>query len=172
MRLFAQDESRLGLREGTPRRRLTSRGVKPHQEILPRYEYVWLFAAVEPSTGESLLLEMPALDVPCVQAFLDEFGHSYPESLNLLVWDGAPAHIAHRLVVPPNVLLVQLPAYSPELNPVERLWEDVRQKLGPTLHRNLDALKQHAATILCAYPAETLASLTGYPYLLRITHAL
>jgi hypothetical protein len=170
VRLFAEDESRLGLHESV-RRRLTARGVKPLQRILPRYEYVWLYAAVEPTTGASLELEMPALDVPCVQAFVDELAQSYPESLNLLVWDGAPAHLAHRLVLPPNVLLVPLPAYSPELNPVERLWEDVRYRLGSELPRSLSALKERAAELIRAYAPEQLASLCGYDYLLQILHA-
>ena len=171
MRLFTEDESRFGLHEGTPRRRLTARGVKPQQSVWPRYEYTWLYAAVEPGTGESLMLEMPALDVPCVQAFLDEFAQSYPESLNVLLWDGAPAHIAAALVVPANVLLVRLPAYSPELNPVERLWEDLRAQLGPMLQPSLAALSEHLARILRTYTPEVLASLTGYPYLLQVAHA-
>lgn len=170
MRLFAEDESRLGLHEGT-RRRLTARGVKPLQRTLPRYEYFWLFAAVEPLGGASLELEMPALDVPCVQAFLDAFAACYPESLNLLLWDGAPAHIAHALVIPPNGVLIQLPAYSPELNPVERLWEDLRYRLGSELPSSLAALKEHAAELIRAYSPQQLASLCGYEYLLQILHA-
>lgn len=171
VRLFAEDESRLGLHAGMTRRRLTAPGVKPHQLVLPRYESTWLYAAVEPGTGESLVLELPALDVACVQAFLDEFAACYPESLNLLLWDGAPAHIARRLVVPQNVLLIRLPAYSPELNPVERLWEDLRAHLGSVLHSSLHALKEHAARIVCAYTPETLASLCSYEYLLHICNA-
>lgn len=170
MRLFAEDESRLGLHESV-RRRLTARGVKPLQRLFPRYEYTWLFAAVEPTTGASLELEMPALDVACVQAFVDELSQSYAESLNLLVWDGAPAHLAHRLLLPPNVLLVQLPAYSPELNPVERLWEDLRYRLGSELPRSLSALKERAAELIRAYSPEQLASLCGYDYLRQILHA-
>jgi hypothetical protein len=170
VRLFAEDESRLGLHGGT-RRRLTARGVKPLQRLFPRYEYVWLFAAVEPTTGESLELEMPALDVPCVQAFIDEFSERFPESMNLLVWDGAPAHLAHRLILPPNVVLLPLPAYSPELNPVERLWEDLRYRLGSELPRSLSALKARAAELIRAYSPEQLASLCGYNYLLQILHA-
>lgn len=167
MRLFTEDESRLGLHAGQPRRRLTAPGVKPVQTGLPRYESTWLYAAGEPATGDSFVLELPALDAPCVQAFLNEFARSDPESLNVLLWDGAPAHIAKSLQVPGNVLLIRLPPYTPELRAVERLWQDLRARLGPTLPCSLDALKEHAARILCAYAPETLASLCGYPYLLQ-----
>ena len=167
VRLFAQDESRLGLHEGQTHRWLSAPGVKPLQKVLPRYEYFWLYGAVEPATGESFFLEMPALDTPCFQAFLTEFGRSYPESLNLLVLDGAPAHIAGRLIVPENVLLVRLPAYSPELNPVERLWQDLRARLGSELPASLEALKEKTAQQIRAYTAEVLASLCGYDYFLQ-----
>jgi len=153
------------------RRCLTAFGVKPIQPMLPRYEYYWLFGAVEPSTGESLFLEMPALDAACFQAYLDEFSLTYPDSLNLLVIDGAPAHVAKALKIPDNVLLVRLPPYSPELNPIERVWQDLRKWLGSTLPENLQALKEHVATILRRYTNETLASITAYPYLREICSA-
>lgn len=161
MRLFAQDESRLGLHEDV-RRRLTACGTKPVQAMLPRYEYFWLYAAVEPATGEALFLEMPALDAHCFQAFLDEFAAAYPHSLNVLVLDGAGAHTAAALKVPENVLPVFLPPYSPELNPVERLWQDLRRRMGSALHDSLAAQKARAAQLLCDYPTAELASLCAF----------
>jgi hypothetical protein len=171
VRLFMEDEARLGLHEGMTRRCLTAKGVKPLQAVLPRYEYFWLYGAVEPLTGEALFLEMPALDSACFQAFLDEFSRTYPDSLNLMVLDGAPAHIAHCLRIPDNVLLVHLPPYSPELNPIERLWQDLRKWLGSGLPASLDALKEHVAQILRGYSHQTLASITGYDYILQACDA-
>lgn len=130
--------------------------------MLPRYEYFWLYAAVEPATGEALLLEMPALDALCFQAFLDEFSTAYSDSLNVLVLDGAGAHTAAALKVPENVILLFLPPYSPELNPVERLWQDLKQKMGSALHHSLGAQKARAAQILCDYSAQDLASLCAF----------
>jgi hypothetical protein len=132
--------------------------------MLPRYEYLWYYGAVEPASGDAFFLELPALDTPCFQAFLDEFSRAYPDSLNLLVLDGAPAHVAQALVVPENVILLRLPPYSPELNPVERIWLDLRKLLGATLPASLGALADAAGTILRDYTADTLASLTAYGY--------
>lgn len=153
------------------RRCLTAFGVKPLQPVLPRYKYYWLFGAVEPLTGEALFLEMPELDTACFQAYVNELSLAYPDSLNLLVLDGAPAHIAKRLQIPDNLLLVRLPPYSPELNPMERVWQDLRKWLGSALPADLAALKEHVATILRNYSNETLASITGYEYLLNIVSA-
>ena len=161
MRVFAQDESRLGLHQNA-RRRLTACGTKPVQMMQTRYEYFWLYAAVEPSSGESLVLEMPGLDAHCFQAFLDEFAATYAETLNVLVLDGAGAHISGALSMPENVLLVRLPPYCPELNPVERLWQDLKQRMGWALHESLAAQKACAARILRDYSRAHLASLCAF----------
>lgn len=170
VRCFFQDETRLGLHESTTRRRITVRGVKPVQLMLPRYEYLWFYGAVEPASGDSFFLELPALDTVCFQAFLDEFARAFPDTLNVLVLDGAPAHTARALVIPDNVLLARLPPYSPELNPIERLWLDIRKHLGDALPASLRALADATARILRDYATDTLASLTdfGYPTLLKM----
>ena len=129
VRLFVQDEARFGLHESITRRCITAPGVKPHQLVLPRYKYFWLFGATEPATGESFFLEMPALDSDCFQVFIDEFARTNRESMNVLVIDGAPAHIAGSLILPDNVVLFRLPPYCPELNPAERVWQDLRKRL-------------------------------------------
>lgn len=168
VRLFFEDEARFGLK--LPRyRRITSCGVRPQQPFAPLYEYYWLFGAVEPKTGEHLFLEMPALDADCFSVFLGELSRAYPESLNVVVLDGAPAHIARCVAVPENVVLLGLPAYSPELNPVERLWLALRQGIDvfdEAVRSRLEALKEHVAEQVRALTREQLQSLTGYSYIL------
>jgi hypothetical protein len=164
VRCFFEDETRIGLHESGTGRRITAPGVKPIQLMLPRYEYLWFYGAVEPASGESFFLELPALDTRCFQAFLDEFSLAFPDTLNILVLDGASAHGAAALVIPDNILLARLPPYSPELNPAERVWLDLRHRLGDKLPASLDALACATAKILRDYTADALASLTNYGY--------
>jgi putative transposase len=174
VRVFCQDESRLGLHLPL-HRLLTGYGVKPIQIVEPLYESYWLYAAVEPTTGEAFWGELPRLDADCFTGFLRQFGQHYTESLNIVLLDQAPAHVAQRVEVPENVVLLWLPAYSPELNPVERLWEDLKQRidvLDARLRSSLTALQAHVAGIIQRYTAETIASLTGYSYLVEAICAL
>jgi hypothetical protein len=174
VRVFCQDESRLGLHFPV-RCRLTGFGVKPVQVVAPLYESYWLYAAVEPTTGDAFWWELPRLDAACFTVFLQQFGQHYPASLNIVLLDQAPAHVAQRVPVPENVVLVWLPAYSPELNPVERLWEDLKGRidvLDTWVRSSLGALQEHVAGIVQRYTAETIASLTGYAYLVEAVHAL
>ena len=174
MRVFCQDESRLGLHLPL-RRRLTGNGVKPVQVVEPLYESYWLSAAVEPTTGEAFWWELPSLDATCFGILLAEFGQAYTESLNIVLLDQAPAHVAQRVSVPDNIVLVWLPAYSPELNPVERLWEDLKARIDVVdtrVRRSLAALQAHVADLVQRYTAATIASLTGYAYLVEAIYAL
>lgn len=174
IRVFFQDEARIGLH--LPRyRRVTSRGVKPIQPVEPLYEYYWLYGAVEPKTGETFYLEMPRLDTVCFTVFLAELSKAYPSSLCIVVLDNAPAHREPALVVPENVVLVSLPPYCPELNPVERLWQDVKGRIdvyAAGVRTQLEVLRAHVGEIVCSYSAEAIQSLTGYEYILRAVNAL
>jgi putative transposase len=156
-------------------RRLTGYGVKPVQVVEPLYESYWLYAAVEPTTGEAFWWELPSLDAECFDIFLNKFGQAYGESLNIVLLDQAPAHVAQRVSVPENVVLMWLPAYSPELNPVEPLWEELKSRIDVVdarLRGNLAALQAHVAGLVQRYTAETIASLTGYAYLVEAIDAL
>ncbi len=125
MRVFSQDESRFGLLT-IRRRRLTARGVQPVGTIQHVFQWFYVYGAVAPTTGEHFFLELPYLNAANFQIFVDAFAQAYPDSLNILVLDKSGAHTAHRLKLPDNVRLVFLPPYCPELNPIERLWRDLK----------------------------------------------
>ncbi len=156
-------------------RRVTAKGVKPIQMLEPIYEYYWLYGAVEPKTGETFFLEMPWLDGACFSVFLEKLAEAYPDSLNILLIDGAPAHRAATVKVPENIILVDLPPYSPELNPIERLWLDVKKQIDVfdrKVRTSIDGLKEHIAGIINNYTDETIKSLTGYPYILKAANVV
>jgi hypothetical protein len=69
------------------------------------------------------------LTVNCFQAFLDALSRKFARQDILLVLDGAPNHRSGQLVVPENITLLFLPPYSPELNPKENLWDEIREKI-------------------------------------------
>jgi hypothetical protein len=83
--------------------------------------------------------------------------------------------VAQRVAVPETVILMWLPASSPELNPVERLWEDLQRRMDVVdtrVRSSLAALQEHVAGLVHRDTAETMASLTGYAYRVDAIHAL
>ena len=127
------DEQRIGLR-GTTRRVWGRRGTKVRQRLQLRYEWAYLWAAVDARSGTiwwDWVDTMKAVDLLPVVAELRARG-----LLDALVWDGAPSH-ADADVRAVGLPLVALPPYSPELNPAERLFEEVRRHVEGTVYATL-----------------------------------
>jgi transposase len=171
VRVFSQDESRFGLLT-VRRRRLTAAGVQPVGSVQHVFEWFYVYGAVAPTTGERFFLELLYLNAETFQLFIDAFAGAFPESLNLLLLDNSGAHTAQRLQWPDNVRAVWLPPYCPELNPIERVWRDLKDDLAWEQFADLTAQLHHVGDLLQAYDAPTLQALTSYRYLVDAINAL
>ncbi len=171
VKVFSQDESRLGLLT-VRRRRLTARGVQPIGIIQHVFDWFYVYGAVAPTTGESFFFELPHLNRINFQVFLDEVARAFPDSLNLLVLDKSGGHTAKQLVIPDNVRLVWLPPYAPELNPIERVWRDLKDQCAWQQFSDVAAQQDYVADVLCGYAAPTLQSLTAYAFFIEAVNAL
>lgn len=171
LRYFAQDESRFGLHT-LMGRLITACGIKPIGQWQSLFKAFWLYGAVEPATGASFFLQFSHVDTDCYQKFLDEFSQAYPDSLNVLQVDNGRFHKGQKLVVPENILLLFQPPYCPELNPIERLWEHLKKDLKWASFKTLDQLQTKVDQLLTQLSPETIASVTGYPFILDALSAL
>jgi transposase len=110
------------------------RGQRPAGLCDQRYTWAHLFAAVQPATGESFALVLPQGSTEAMQIFLDGFSATRaPDEHVAMVIDGAGWHIADDLRMPDNITPILLPPYSPDLNPVERVWLLARDLSQPPL---------------------------------------
>jgi hypothetical protein len=166
VKVFAQDETRLGL-QPILRRRITACGVQPVATVWQRFDNFYLVGAVEPTTGKSFFLELPLLNSAMFQLWLDTFAHTFAASFTILVLDNGAFHTAKTLRWPPNVAAVPLPPYSPELNPIERLWRDLKDRLADTVAKSLDALSDTVCHLMRNYSQATLKALTGLAYFVQ-----
>jgi transposase len=154
------------------RRRLTASGVQPVGLIQHTFEWFYIYGAVAPTTGERFFLELPYLNADTFQLFIDAFAQAFPDSFNILLLDNRGAHTAQRIRWPANVQPVWLPPYCPELNPIERVWRDVKDDLAWQQFVDLAAQQVYVGDLLQAYNASTLQALTGYAYLVEAMNAL
>ncbi|MDP9314338.1 MAG: IS630 family transposase [Chloroflexota bacterium] len=169
--IWAGDQSRFGLRT-IQRRRITSWGVKPQGICQYGYQNFWLYGAVAPATGDAFFYVLPLLNTEYMQLFLNALAEARPDTLNVLLLDNSRAHTAHALVVPSNIVLLFQPAYAPEVNPSERVWEDLKSDLAWERYPSLQALQDQIVRLVEAYDAPTLQSLTAYPYFMKAVNAL
>jgi putative transposase len=166
VRIFAQDESRIGLLP-IVRHRITARGVQPTISSAYRFESFYLYGAVEPATGESFFLELPHLNTDTFQIFVNELAKAFTASCNILLLDNGAFHKAKALALADNLITIFLPPYSPELNPIERLWRDLKDQLAGNLPHTLDELFEQVAQIITRYSTNDLRSLTAFSYLIE-----
>jgi transposase len=148
--VFFEDEARFG-QQGTITRVWAPRGSRPRAVRQTQYTYLFILVAVCAATGAVSALVMPELNAAVVNRFLEQFGRERPAGVHaVLIWDGAGYHTAGTLVVPANVSLILLPPYSPELNPVENLWHDLRSHdWSNRVYGGYEELREEAVRSLC-----------------------
>lgn len=162
---MSQDESRFGLKTIT-RRVLTVLGIKPVDPVQWNFQSFYLYGVVEPLSGEHFFLEFSHLDAKCFQLFLDEFSKAFPGSLNVIQLDNGRFHSVKSLVIPDNIVLLFQPPYSPDVNPIERVWRCMKDKLCWAALKNLDELREKVDEILQSLSPRQVASLTGFDFIL------
>lgn len=124
---MAEDEGRFG-RIDRPRRCWAPKPLRPRVPRPIIRESIYVFAAVCPWLGRLSALVLPRADTAMMALFLQHLAQEFQDSFLILVLDRAGWHHAKQLAVPRNIRLLPQPAYSPELNPVEHLWEELREK--------------------------------------------
>ncbi|KAM3096541.1 IS630 family transposase [Phormidesmis sp. 146-12] len=148
-------------------KRITALGVKPAQPVQWPREAIWLYGVVAPSTGESFFYEFSHLDTACFEVFLDLVAQAYPHVLNVIQVDQAPAHSSHKLCIPENIVLLYQPPHSPELNPIERLWEDLKLDFKGEIFATLDELRTALREVLGYLTPDWIAAVTQYPFIMN-----
>jgi hypothetical protein len=133
-RIGFADELRLGLR-GTTRRVWGRRGTKVRQRLQLKYEWRYLFAAVDGQAGRVWWNWMPSMKAEALWPTIA--GVQAMAVLDGLVWDNAPSHRDDE-ITDLDLAFVGLPPYSPELNPAERLFEEIRRRVEGRVYATLD----------------------------------
>ncbi len=125
--IWFEDEARVG-QQGTLTRIWARRGSRPRAPRDRRYSWAYLFGAVCPERAIGAGLVLPYANAEAMSLHLEEISrHVRPGAHAVLVLDGAGWHSATTLVIPANITLLPLPPYSPELNPIENVWQYLRQ---------------------------------------------
>ena len=111
-----------------------------------KYEWLYVIGAVCPHTGQSIGLLSPYINTDVINIYLQQFSVELAADVHaVLVWDRAGFHESKELKIPDNITIIPLPAYSPELNPVENLWHYFRSHYWPNrAYADYDDLRQAA----------------------------
>ena len=170
LRLMFEDEARFG-RMSDPIRCWAPSGCRPQVSTHRVRQYTHVFGSVCPQDGELISLILPHADTVAMSFYLAEVSRRHPDEHILMFLDRAGWHQAKALVVPENLTLDWLPAYSPQCNPQELVWREVRrQPFGNHDYDSMDAVENALEQRLCqleSSPAQ-IQSLTGFDWIVNI----
>jgi len=170
IRLMFEDEARFG-RITDPRRCWAPFPMRPMVACAVVREFTYAYAAVCPFDGVMDSLVLPEVSTQCMNIFLGELSERHPDDHIVLVLDGAGWHKANALQRPKNISFLFLPPYSPELNPTEHIWDEVREKhFHNEVFRTLSAVEDRLVDGLSQMESspELIKNLTGWSWIVGL----
>lgn len=169
MRLLFQDEARFG-RIHDPKRCWAPYPMRPTVSSQMIREYTYAYGAVCPFDGVADFLILPFMTAVVMNRFLEEVAKRHCGEYILMIYDGAPCHELGALTIPKNMMIEKLPPYSAELNPVEHVWEEVREKFFKNyVFNSMDAVEEKLIEALCHLEnnPELVKSITGFKWIVN-----
>ena len=165
--ILAQDEGRFG-RISRPKACWAPPGIRPQAPAQVIREASYACAAVAPSLGRICSLLLPTVNTESMNIFLQHVSQTFSDYFLVMQVDQAGWHQAKELVIPDTLRLIKQPPYSPEVNPVEHIWDDIREK---SFHNrafdSLDALTEKLCDAFnsLSNDPDHITSMTFFPHL-------
>jgi DDE superfamily endonuclease len=170
VQLMFQDEARFG-RMVRIRRCWASAPMRPIVNNGYERQFVYVYGAVSPLQGQLDWMISPKMNTELMGVFLEQVSKAHPNKFIVMVVDGASSHRAHALKIPENIRLHPLPGYSPELNPQEHVWDELREKEFPNrVFDSMDGVlaQLHSGLPRLAANTSGLRSLTAWPWIVSL----
>lgn len=165
-----QDEARFG-RMVRVRRCWAPAPLRPTVSNGYERQFVYVYGAVSPIEGQLDRKICSSMDTERMNEYVLQVSQAHPEEFIIMVVDGASSHKSRELRVPENIRLHHLPAYSPELNPQEHVWDELREKEFPNcMFGSIDGVVRQLESGLTRLSAdqEGLRNLTGWPWIISL----
>jgi transposase len=164
---MTQDEGRFG-RVNIPKASWAPSGIRPNVPKQVVRQSFYVYCAVAPSLGKISSLILPYGNTEMMNIFLEQVSQDFPNNILIMQVDGAGWHVSKDLKIPDNIYFIKQPPYSPEVNPTEHIWEEIREKnLNNRIFNSLDETMEKVCIGLNELDSkpEYVKSMTYFPYL-------
>ncbi len=158
--LYFQDESRFGLKTHMGSC-IAAKGVQPLVPYQHRFENTYLYGAYSPVDGESYTWEIPCVNKGTFIQYLKSMSEHRPGEFKIIVVDNASFHSSKGVELPPDIYLLRIPPYSPELNPCEQIWKEIKKYFKRQVFTDMENLKQWLYEKVEQMSRETIKSITS-----------
>lgn len=162
-----QDEAGFG-RINKPKYCWCEKGIRPVVPCHHIREYRYAYGAVEPLTGDNFFLVLPQCNTNCTNVFLRELSKEFRDDVILLCCDGAAWHKSKALMVPENIVLFFIPPYTPEMNPIEQIWKELRKRgFKNEIFSTLEKVVDRLCDVICSLTTQVVHSITGRNWIVK-----
>lgn len=160
--LYFQDESRFGLMTHTGSC-IAAKGVHPIVNYQHKFSTTYLWGSYSPLDGDSFVWEINGVNTQIFEAYLNALSKHRAEELKILVIDNAGFHSTKNIKIPENIRLINIPPYSPELNPCEQIWKYIKQRYKNQTFKDMMQLKDWLHKTVISMTAKTIKSICSNP---------
>ena len=168
IRIMFMDEAAFG-RINDPSRCWAPMGVRPIVPYQMVREYVQVYGAVDPYYGDDFFLIMPKCNTDMTNIFLESLSKKFSNDYILLGIDNATWHNSKTLIIPDNIRLCYIPARTPEMNPAEQIWKEIR-KVGfkNKIFKSIVEVIKKLCEVISSLSSELVKSVTGRDWILSM----
>lgn len=170
VRLMFQDEARFG-RMARIRRCWAPAPLRPTVYNGYERQFTYVYGAVSPLEGQLDWSLSHKMNTEQMNGFLLQVSEAHLDEFVVMVVDGASSHRGKELIVPENIRLLPLPGYSPELNPQEHIWDELREKAFPNAvldHMDLVVQQLKGGLNTLASDVDRIRSITAWPWIVSL----
>lgn len=157
-----------------PRYCWCQKGIRPSVPCHHIREYRYVYGAVEPLTGDGYFLVMPDCNTVCMNIFLKKWvskklSEQYSDDIILLCCDGAAWHKSGGLELPENIIRFHIPPYTPEMNPIEQIWKEIRKRgFRNEVFATLEKVVDRLCDTICSLSNNVISSITGRDWIIKV----
>lgn len=162
-----QDESRFG-RMNDVKRCWSFGNNRPNISKQMVREYVYIYGAFNPVNGESDMIILPSMTKEAMNCFLEILSKRHLDKLILLICDGAPNHKESAITIPDNIIIEKIPPRSPQINPSENMWEEIKEKFFYNkIFNSMNSLMNRISQAILWYEKQPniIKSITGWEWI-------
>ena len=168
--LYFQDESRFGLMTHLGKC-IAAKGVQPIIDYQHKFSTTYLWGSYSPIDGNSFVWEINGVNKQIFQAYLSQMSQHRPDELMILIIDNAGFHSTKNIEIPHNIKLINIPPYSPELNPCEQIWKYIKQDYKNQIFKDMDTLKTWLHNTVNSMSNEVIKSICSNHHYLNAFYA-
>lgn len=163
-----QDEAGFG-RINKPKYCWCENGIRPSVPCHHIREFCYAYGAVEPQEGGSFFLALPYCNTVCMNLFLEKLSEAHKDDIILMCCDGAAWHKSGTLHVPENIVLFHIPPYTPEMNPIEQIWKEIRKRgFRNEVFASLEKVMDRLCDTICSLSKQAISTITGRKWIIDI----